>query len=290
VFDLQDKITASVVGAIEPTLRKEEIERVRRKPVENIGAYDLYLRALSHIYTFRPDENRIGFELLQRAIALDPNYAPALAFAAWALEQRLTRGWATIGDEHKNTAIQYARRAISAGKDDATVLVVAGFVLVMVARDYDAGLEAVRRAIALNPGAGFVVFLGGAAMIFGGDPEDAIPHLDRAMSLNPLDPGFFMYLTCAGIAHLVSGRAERALELAKQSVSLYPDWDTTYWVLVPANAAVGRIEEARAALAQFLPLAPTISTIAKLRDYLPFKNPANAEVMIEGFRKAGLPE
>ncbi|HUO97580.1 MAG TPA: adenylate/guanylate cyclase domain-containing protein [Rhizomicrobium sp.] len=290
VFDLQDKITASVVGAIEPTLRKEEIERARRKPVENMDAYDLYLRALPHVYAFRPDENQAGFELLQKAIGLDPNYAPALAFAAWALEQRLTRGWPTIGADDKDLAIRLARRAIAAGSDDAMSLVVGGFVLVMVARDYDAGLEAVRRAVELNPGAGFVVFLGAAAMIFGGDPEDAIPHLERAMALNPLDPGFFMYLTCAGLAHLLSGRTERALELAKRSASIYPDWDTTYWVLVPANAALDRMAEARAALARFMPLAPGMTSVSRLREHLPFKNPASFEVLLDGFRKAGLPD
>jgi hypothetical protein len=77
--DLQDKITASVVGAIEPTLRKVEIERARRRPVENLDAYDLYLRALPHVYAFRPDENLAGLELLRKAIDLDPAYAPALA-------------------------------------------------------------------------------------------------------------------------------------------------------------------------------------------------------------------
>jgi len=290
VFDLQDKITASVVGAIEPTLRKVEIERARRKPVENLDAYDLYLRALPHVYAFTPDENRTGFELLQKAIGLDPNYAPALAFAAWSLEQRLTRGWPALGDDDKATAIKLARRAIAAGGDDAMALVVGGFVLVMVARDYEAGLEAVRRALALNPGAGFVVFLAAAAMIFGGDPEVAIAHLDRAMALNPLDPGFFMYLTCAGIAQLMLGRPERALELAKRSASLYPDWDTTYWVLVPANAQLDRMAEAREALAKFMALAPAMNSVARLRAHLPFRNPASFDPFLAGFSKAGLPE
>ena len=79
VFDLQDKITESVVGAIEPTLRKAEIERARRKPVDNLNAYDHYLQALPHIYAFRPDENLKGLELLLKAVDFDPVFAPALA-------------------------------------------------------------------------------------------------------------------------------------------------------------------------------------------------------------------
>ena len=167
VFDLQDKITASVVGAIEPTLRKVEIERARRRPVENLDAYDLYLRALPHVYAFRPDENLAGLELLRKAIDLDPAYAPALAYAAWCLEQRIVRGWPPAGDDDRERAIALARRAVAAGSEDAMALVAAGFVLVMVARDYDTGLDAVRRALKLNPGSGFVALLASAALAFG---------------------------------------------------------------------------------------------------------------------------
>jgi TolB-like protein/class 3 adenylate cyclase len=97
VFDLQDKITADVVGAIEPTMRKAEIARARRKPVENLDAYDLLLRALPSVYAMRPQENRSALELLNKAIDLEPTYAQALAHAAWSLEQRLTRGWPPVG-------------------------------------------------------------------------------------------------------------------------------------------------------------------------------------------------
>ncbi|HEY2890502.1 MAG TPA: adenylate/guanylate cyclase domain-containing protein [Dongiaceae bacterium] len=288
VFDLQDKITASVVGAIEPTLRKVEIERARRRPVENLDAYDLYLRALPHLYAFRPDENLAALNLLGRAIKLDPTYGPALAYAAWCHEQRLTRGWAAVGPDDAAMANSLARRALAAGSNDAMVLVVAGFVLVMVARDYDAGLDAVRRALELNPGAGFVVFLASAAITFGGDPEAALVHAERAMALSPLDPGFFMFLSVAAIAHLFSGRPEQALELAKRSAALYPDWDTTYWVLAPAYVQLGRMAEARAALEKLQSLSPDfVASDAQQR--LPIRNAAFREMILDGFRKAGAP-
>ncbi len=88
VFALQDKITESVVGAIEPSLRRAEIERSKRKPPESMGAYDLYLKALPHIYAMRPDDNEQALGLLHKAIELDPNYAPALTYLAWAYEQQ----------------------------------------------------------------------------------------------------------------------------------------------------------------------------------------------------------
>jgi hypothetical protein len=92
VFDLQDKITGNVIAAIEPTMRKAEIERARRKPVDNLDAYDFYLRALPHVSAMRPEENLVGYNLLKKAIDLEPTNAPALAHAAWALEQRCSAG------------------------------------------------------------------------------------------------------------------------------------------------------------------------------------------------------
>jgi adenylate cyclase len=289
VFKLQDKITESVVGAIEPTLRKLEIGRARRRPVENLDAYDLYLRALPHVYAFRPDENLAGLELLRKAIDLDPAYAPALAYAAWCLEQRLVRGWPPVGQDDRETAVALARRAIAAGSEDAMALVAAGFVLVMVARDYDTGLDAVRRALELNPGSGLVVLFSAGAQAFGGNPEDALVHAERAMALSPLDPGFFMFLSIAGLAHLLSGRPEPALELAKRSAAIHPDWDTTYWVLVTVYVQLDRLADARAALAKLVSLSPGL-TASGARQRLPIRNRASLDMIIDGFRKAGLPE
>jgi adenylate cyclase len=289
VFDLQDRITASVVGAIAPTLLKAEIERARRKRVENLDAYDLYLRALPHVYAMRQDENLLALDLLNKAINLEPTYAPALAHAAWCIEQRITRAWPPATANDFETAIVLARRAAAAGSDDAIALVVAGFVLVMVARDYRDGLDAVRRALERNPGSGFVNFLAGTALVFGGNPEDAVALVERAMALGPLDPSFYMYLMVAGCAHLFSGRPAQAIELAGRSAALYPDWDSAYWVLIPGYVQLDRLPEARAALPKFLSLAPGM-TVSGLRRLLPIRNQASLEMVLDGLRQAGLPE
>lgn len=290
VFDLQDRITASVVGAIEPTVLKAEIERARRKPAENVDAYDLYLQALPHVYAMRPDENLVGYGLLTRAIELEPTYAPALAHAAWCLEQRISRAWPAVGADDLGTAIALARRAAAAaGSDDPLALVVASFVLVMAGRDYGAGLDGVRRAVERNPGSGHVNFLAATALVCGGDPEAGLTLAERAMALGPLDPGYFMYLLVAGLAHLFSGRPAKALELAQRSAALNPNWDTAYWVLVPAYVQLDRLPEARAALGKFLPLAPG-ATVSVLRNSLPFRDPLSRNMILDGFRTAGLPD
>lgn len=287
VFDLQDKITEKVVGAIEPTLRKAEIERARRKPPESLDAYDLYLRALPHVYAVRPDENLVGLDLLNKVIALEPANALALAHAAWCLVQRITRGWPPAGADDVQTAVSLARRALATGSDDAVAVGLAGFALVMAGRDYGAGLDAVRRAVGRNPGSGFVNFLAGTAMVFGDDTESGLEVLQRAMALGPQDPSFFMYLTVAAHGELFRGRPAQAAEFAERSAALNPDWDTTYWLLVAAYVQLERMSEARAALAKLLVLAPA-TTIAKLRHGLPMKNPASTEMILDGLRKAGL--
>ncbi|HEX6092774.1 MAG TPA: hypothetical protein VFZ07_05445, partial [Dongiaceae bacterium] len=163
------------------------------------------------------------------------------------------------------------------------------FVLVMVARDYDTGLDAVRRALKLNPGSGFVALMASAALIFGSDADDAQIHAERAMALSPLDPGYFMFLSIAGFAHLFSGRPDQALELAKRSVALYPDWDTSYWVLIPAYVQLDRLADARVALAKLRSLSLGL-TVSGARQRLPIRNPASLAMIVDGLREAGLPE
>lgn len=289
VFTLQDKITESVVGAIEPMLRKAEIDRARRKPTESLDAYDLYLRALPHVYAMRPDRNLAALQLLNSAIELDPHYAPALAHAAWCYEQRLVRGWPPAAEDDVAQGTALARRAIEAGDDDAVPLVLAGFFLVMVARDYDAGFDSIRRAVESNPGSGFVALIACAAHAFAGSPDQALVYAHRGMSLSPLDPSFFMYLTNAAGAHLFTGRPAEALDLAKRAIALYPDWDTTYWILIPALVRLGKLPEAHAALAHLLRLAPGL-TVTDMRNRLPTSAPKALGIILDGLRQAGLPE
>src|SRR5690242_1011717 len=152
-----------------------------------------------------------------------------------------------------------AQRAIAADGDDAMVMACAGFVLVMVGRDYDTGLHAVRRGLELNPGSGFVAFISATALLMGGFSEEALSQAERAIVLSPMDPGAFLFLTITALAHLFSGRPEQALEFAGRSAALYPDWDTTYWALVPAYVQLDRMAEARAALARLVSLSPGLT-------------------------------
>jgi adenylate cyclase len=288
VFDLQDRITESVVGAIEPTLRKAEIERSRKMRPENLVAYDLYLRALPHTYAMRADDNTEALSLLHAAIELDPDYAPALAYAAWCYEQRLTRDWETTRENDATTSIALARRAIATNSDDANAMAAAGFVLLMVGRDYDAGLSAIDCALSINPNTAPISMFAGWAKNFAGKPEVALPCFDRALRLSPTDPIGFFFVTGAAMAHLLSGRAEEALDKARKSMALNPGWDTTLLVLAAASNELGRSGETRAAVEKLLEVAP-YATVSLFEELMPFRYEENLALILKGLRAGGLP-
>ena len=289
VFELQDRITESVVGAIEPSLLVAEIERSNRKLPADMGAYDLYLKALPNLYAMRPDRNKMALDLLHHAITLDPNYAPALAFLAWGYEQRLVRDWGAYGENDAEIATALAHRAIAADRNDAHVMATAGFVLTMVGRDYKLGLQAVDRANELNPNIAFVSMLIGVSQAFGGDPEEALIHFDNAIRVSPGDPGAFFFYALAGLSHLFCGRPVEAHELASKSIRIYTDWDSSYWALIPALVQLGQIDEARSTVTKFLELSPN-ATVTRLGELLPVRNPDYLHLILDGMAKAGLPE
>lgn len=289
VFTLQDRITESVVGAIEPSLRLAEIARSKRKPPSDIGAYDLYLQALPLLYAIRPEPNLQALKLLHQAIELDPNYAPALAYLAWGYQERITRAWGAYGEDDPATAVALAHQAIAADRDDALVMVLGGFVLIMIARDYEQGLEAVNRAREINPNVAWISFLVGAALNISGYPEESLVCVEDAIRVSPGDPGAFFFYTTAALSHLVLGDPVKAYELTKQSARVYPGWDTTYRIMAPALVQLDRIDEARDAVAKLQELAPGV-TVSRLRERWPLRNRDTLNMILDGLRAAGLPE
>jgi TolB-like protein len=288
VFDLQDKITETVVGIIEPQIRKAEMLRSRRKRPENLDAYDFYLRALPHLYSMHPNDNSRALELLTQAVELDPGFASALAFAAWCYEQRLIRGWSTVRDDDPDSALKLARAALATGSDDANAVGIAGFVLLMVGHEYEAGLSAIRRATELNPNNVLVLSHAGFAYCMAGDLEEAIACFRRARRFSPLDPGAFFFLAGEAQALLLSGRYSDAAELARRSAATYDGWDSTYWYLAAAYGHLGQADEANKAIAKILALSPGI-TVSRIRK-LPIRDEMRLAILLDGLRKAGLPE
>jgi adenylate cyclase len=283
VFELQDRVTESVTGAIEPSLRRAEIMRAAALPTKSLDAYDLYLHSLANYYTQTKASFDAAAEMLRRAIEIDPKYALAKAFLALIAAHRTVRNWTEPGDQE--TAIAMAREAIAGGQNDPTVLRAAGHALGRF-REYDAALTAVSRAVRLNPNSAEV--LGSAAWVhcYACEPEPAIEYLNRAIRLSPLDPEMLMFLAGLGLAYLIAGRATEAHATLLRAVKEGSSWGA-WRFLVMAMVELGEIEDAKREALRYLAFNPTfrISTFV-----VPWRDRTFCERFVAALRKAGLPE
>ncbi len=289
IFDVQDRITESVVVVIEPQIRLAEIERSRRKRPENLDAYDLYLRALSKMYAARPEDNAEAYAQMMQAIALEPNYAPFLTNASWALGFRIAMGWPMLTIDDRTICLDLARRALANAQGDAAVLALCGNTLVNIGRDYDRGMQIVANAVEANPNNQTVLIWAGIAKIHCGNLEESIAHSRRAILMSPGDPTAHLPMSAIAHAYMALGNYEEALKAAEQSLAVNPNYDGTYWMLIAANAQLGRLDDARRWLAKFRALAPGV-TIASIKAGQPDKHPDRMAAILEGLRLAGLEE
>jgi adenylate cyclase len=287
VFELQDKIAINVAGVIEPTLRQAEIGRARRKRPDSLDAYDLYLRALPFAYTSMPQDAERALPLLERAIALEPDYAVAHAIIAWCHEQRYLRGG--LHEEAKTTALHHARLAIAVGGDDATTLAVAGLVIgFLEPRDYESALDAFDRSLALSNSSALALGLSALTRAWHGESEIAIEQAELALRLSPFDPLTNQRHMAIAIAHFVAGRFEKSAVAANRSVQANPRFSPPYWMRTAALANLGRVDEAKMIAQRLIEVQPqfTISSITSA----PFANPEILAALGNALRGVGLPE
>lgn len=289
VFELQDCLTSQVVSSLEPQIRRAEIDRARHKRPESLDAYDLFLRALPKAYAMAPSGNSEAYDLLARALSIDPNYAVAAAFAAWCLEQRITRRWPGAAEDDAAEAVRLARLAIAADTEDSTVESLSGFVILMIGREYSTGMAALNRAASLNPNNPFALMNLGWAHVFAGDIDLALANLERAGPLSRHDPSRYFVLTGLAAANLFSGREEEAVRFAEKSLAVNEDWDATYFFLSMALARSGQADEAAGAVAQLQRLLPDAS-IPVYRRMLPIRDPRRLDLLEVMMREAGIPE
>ena len=287
IFDFQDEITKSVIGLIEPQIRKAEIERARRKRPENLDAWDLYVQALPLVYAADLPGYTVAIGLLDRAIGLDPGYAPALAFASWAHEKRTTFGGVLPGIDDVEMSLALAQRALDADPDDAVAMALLGWQRILFRWDY-AGLALCARAIELNPNNRAVLDLTAVAHLFAGDLDQVIVCGMRALQLSPGAPDAYMCLNHISSAHLAAKRFDEAAKWAERSIDLEKGFVFSHLHLAASYAHLGRIEEARACMKVARALRPDF-TIAFMKAR-PMRFPERRAPVVEGLRKAGMPE
>jgi adenylate cyclase len=289
IFDLQDQVTASVVGAIAPRLEQAEIDRARHKPTENLDAYDYYLRGMASFYQWTKEANEEALKLFYRAIERDPDFASAYALAAWCYGWRKAHGWMNDRAREIAEGARLARRAVKLGKDDAIALARGGHILGFLGDDLEGGLECIDRALVLNPNLAITWYLSGWLRVYRGEPEVAIEHLAHAMRLSPLDPTLFNMQAGMGIAHFLTGRFDDASSWAEKASRDQTDYAVAPAIAAASHALAGRLEKARQAMGRLRQNFPTLR-ISNLRDWLPIRQPEHFTRWADGLRKAGLPE
>jgi TolB-like protein len=286
IFALQDEITLSVVGAIEPRLRLAEVERVRRMRPDSLDAYDLVLRAQPDVYAVMPERVTKALPLLERALALDPIYALAHAFTAMCHHCLFLR--AGLHEESRAASIRHAQAAIVYGQDDALALTFAGFSIGMDGHDRGAAFAAFEAALAVSPSSALTYILGSVILGFAGEAERAIEWSERGMRLSPFDPWAFSAFHALTLAHFHHGRYEAAADAAHTAVQSNPAFSFSYMLLAAPLAKLGRLEEAKAAAARVLELQPAFRYSRQFFGVNCL--PALAAALSEALRATGLPE
>ena len=289
VFDLQDRVAASVVGAIAPKLEQAEIERVKRKSTESLDAYESYLRGLAAVRQETRESITRALELFNRAIELVPDFASAYAMAAWCFVRRKTNGWMTDPEEERAQAERFARRAAELGKDDAVALTFAGFSIAYIVGDLDDGAAMIDRALVINPNLAAAWNYSGWIRVYRGELDVAIEHQLRAMRLSPLDALIYNMQGGAALAHLLAGRYDQAISLAQQSLQNQPDYRSALRILAASSALDGRGEDAKKAIARLYQVDPA-ARVSNLVDRFPLRRLEDIARFADGLRKAGLLE
>ena len=291
VFDLQDQVTESVVGAIAPVVEKAEIERAKRKPTGSLDAYALYLRGSARLHQV---ENRQAREealrLFNSAIELDPDFASAYGRAAFCYLLAKVNGWSSETANEIAEVTRLAQRAVELGNDDAIALAHSGYALAYVVRDLELGAALIDRALALNSNLAEAWSFGGWVKIFLGEPEAAIERFARAMRLSPLDPFVTGMRAGTAYANFLLGRYFEAASWAAMALQDKPDFQPGLRVAAASNAMAGRPEQAQKAMSRLRQLNPALR-VSNLKDLLsPYRRAEDLSRYEEALRRAGLPE
>jgi tetratricopeptide (TPR) repeat protein len=289
IFNLQDQVTASVVGAIIPKLEEVEFNRIKFKPTESLDAYDYYLRALTYFNQWTNESIDEALKLLNRAIELDPEFASAHGFAAWCYTRRRQSHWMKDHPHEMAELERLARRAIALANDDAVALYSGGWALVHVGGSFEEGAAAINRALTLNPNMTNAWHVSGWMNIYLGDPDKAIEHFAHAMRLNPLDPIFHRMQIGTIAAHLLAGRYEQASLFAQAALQQHPNYLPLLRVAAASYALAGKMSEAKRAVARICQL-DSRSTLSRAVDFAPFRRHEDISMYRDALQKAGLPE
>jgi adenylate cyclase len=287
VFNLQDQITASVVGSIQPSIQAAEIERARRKRPESLDAYDLVMRSLPYVWALEFEANKEATRLIDKALLLEPGYPLALSLAAWCRGQRIVYNWSKNVQEDKRETLRQAQIAAAIAHDDPFILTVLGAALT-ITREYQRAESMLARALTLDPNSAWAWNRSGWLRNYQHDPEVAIQHFERSLQLSPYDPMAFNCDMGIGCAHFIAKRYDQAAQWQEKGFIAKPSATWVHRTLAPSYALAGDVDRARASVRELVKNYPGI-TISDILEAMAFSKEAMSR-FAEGLRKAGLPE
>lgn len=285
VFDLQDRITASVVGALVPKVEAAEIERALKKPTDSIDAYDRYLRALAAFYAWTREGNDAALALLHEALELDPRFVAAILLAENCWAARYAQSWSADQVALAESA-RLAQLAAKLDPENAEALAVLARRTPSINGAHAQAMALAARAVTLNPNSTFVWRCAGYAYMFAAQAERAVLHFERALLLSPRDPRSYDALNGLAFSLVQLGRDAEAIEAARAALQQNPDFAPAWRSLTSALALSGQLEEARRTLERTMQLDPAF-TLDAMSIRLGFSEPAKAR-LYEGWRRAGV--
>jgi len=286
IFALQDEVTVAVVSAIQPKLLQTEIALATRRRPENLTAYDYCLRAMQQFYSPTREGVAEAIRLAHRALELDPRFGFVAALASASHTRNVLWGYAADPQFDRKEAIRLLRLALSIDDSDPDTLAWASITSAFMIGDSESEIEMADRAVALNPNSYHAWGCRGWVYRVAGLPEEAVQSFERSNRMSPIDS--MLHLNFGGMAQALTelGRFDEAIVAGKKALRQNPSYSTAYRVLASAFAHLGRDAEAREAAARLLETDPGFTISA----FIARGGQTNAKLMIEGLRKAGLPE
>ena len=287
IFDLQDKIAQSVVGAIEPELQRAEFERIKQKRPESFDAYDLTLYGLAKMNRLTAKDNEEALQYFVSAIEIDPAYARAYVCASYCYRRQVQLEGMMLPEKTFTEAIRLAREGLRLAPTDPYVLWQTALTFALVGKDFDEALMLVKRSLKINNSSNRAWIASGMIHCYVGEPEAAIEHAEKAMRLSPLD--ISMWVACFVIAtgNLQLGNYQEAADWANKSIRRHPDNLSAKYILAASLAQLDRNPESVAIVDEILAVDPAM-TINRFVDIHPVTRYRNLDGYLEGLKKAGL--
>lgn len=288
LFALQDRIAVRVATAVAPQLRELELTRALRKHPASMTAYDLTLQALDQLGRMERASIERSRELLEQALAIDPDYAPAYSRMASLHLRRVAQGWSSDEIADRRAAAAAAQQALERDRNDPVALAIYGHIQSYLLKDYRLAGDYLDRALAV--GSSCAVAWGYSSLTRGylGDYAEAVARAEKAVRLSPLGPDAFWFEHFLSQAYYLAGRYQEATAWARMSDAHNSANTANQRCLVASLVAIGELDEARNVAERMLKLVPEFRLSA-----FRARTPLRAEVrdlFAERLRLASVPE